>query len=448
MTPEEAEAYLAAIRQKRQMHVPPPIPPTNLSSTDLNDWYAKQKRIELLEKQRKQEAEDFLKSYQLKLDHTQVRQSGSEETEYSAESISETNKDNNVKEQELSPNDDLVSNGKHATSVDQSISSSMEWRNLICQHEDSKFPPEIDRYHLYVAYACPWSHRTTIVRNIKGLQEVIGITYVHPTWQYTKPDVDDHRGWVFGSKEGEPLTNTSGVGRFPLSWGEEDQMTHSKTIREIYEKSGDTTGKYILPILYDKKEGTIVSNESSEIMRMLNCEFNSFSSNPDLDLYPSGMSDKIDEVNAWIYPTINNGVYRCGLASTQEEYDDAIDALTESFDTVEMLLKNHRFITGDVFTEADVRLFVTLLRFDEVYDVYFKCNTRSVTSTPTVLNYVRDIYQMSGITETCRIDMIKAHYFTSHVELNKYSIIPRGDNFEELLKQPHGRDSMSMSNQL
>lgn len=432
MTPEEAEAYLATIRQKKQKHLPPLKPPSNLSTSDLNDWYARQKQIEQLEKQRKKEAEDFLKSYRLKLDYdAQVHQSVSVETDNIRESISKTKGNNN--------NSDNDSN----FSEDPTNVSNTGWRNLICQNEGSKFQPEPDRYHLYVAHACPWSHRTAIVRNMKGLQEVIGITYVHPTWQYTKPNVDDHRGWVFGSKDGKSFTNTSGVGCFPSSWGEEDEITHSKTVREIYEKCGDTNGKFILPILYDKKEDTIVSNESTEIMRMFNNEFDAFSKNPDLDLYPCHMADKIDEVNAWIYPTINNGVYRCGLASTQEEYDAAIDALTESFDRIEMILKRQRFIAGDEFTEADIKLFVTLLRFDEVYDVYFKCNTRSVASTPTVLNYVRHIFQMPGIMETCRIDMIKAHYFTSHVELNKYSIIPRGDNFEELLKEVHNRDSIN-----
>jgi putative glutathione S-transferase len=446
MTPEEAEAYLAAIRQKKQKHSTPLIPPSNLSTTDLNDWYAKQKQMELLEKQKKKEAEEYLKSYRLKLGHDAQRQSVSEETDHTAKSISTAGTIGNIHSKNNCANPKDLSDSESNSFQGTSILSNTGWRNLICQHEDSKFQPELDRYHLYVAHACPWSHRTTIVRNIKGLQKVISITYVHPTWQYTKPDVDDHRGWVFGSKDGEPLTNTSGVGCFPSSWGEEDEVTHSKTIRDIYEKCGDTTGKYILPILYDKKEGTIVSNESSEIMRMFNDEFNAFSNNPDFDLYPDHLADNIDEVNAWIYPTINNGVYRCGLASTQEEYDDAIDALTKSFDRIEMILKRQRFVAGDVFTEADVRLFVTLLRFDEVYDVYFKCNTRCVTGTPTVLNYVRDIYQMYGVTETCRIDMIKAHYFTSHVELNKYSIIPRGDdNFEELLKQPHDRECISNS---
>ncbi len=164
----------------------------------------------------------------------------------------------------------------------------------------AKFAPEANRYHLYVSHACPWAHRTVMVVALKGLEDVIGMTYVHPTWQYTKPGVDEHRGWVFGSNDGQNLTSTSGSGSFPTSWGEEDPNMGAKTIRDIYEKVNDTTGRYILPVLWDKKLNTIVSNESSEIIRMLNLEFNEYASNPDLDLYPQSMAEKIDEINHWV----------------------------------------------------------------------------------------------------------------------------------------------------
>lgn len=308
----------------------------------------------------------------------------------------------------------------------------------------AKFAPEPDRYHIYSSFACPWGHRVTMTLNLKGLQNVIGVTHCHPTWQFTKPNVDDHRGWVFGSADGEDLSNTAGMGKFPSNWGEEDPINGAKTIRDLYEKAGDQTGKYILPVLWDKKNDTIVSNESSEIIRMLNSEFNEFAEKSSLDLYPDHLQNEIDSINGWIYPYFNNGVYRCGLASTQERYDIAIDDLTKAFDKIESILQKKRFLCGESITEADVRLFVTLLRFDEVYDTYFKCNTRSVRSTPVILNYVRDIYQMDGVKETCRMDMIKAHYYTSHVELNKYSIIPRGDNFLTLLDQPHNREKIGL----
>jgi len=206
---------------------------------------------------------------------------------------------------------------------------------------DSMFPPEANRYHLYVAYACPWAHRTVIVRNLKGLEDVIGVTYVHPTWQFTKSGVDKHRGWVFGSPDGKPLSNTGGQGSFPVNWGEEDPNEDAKSIRDLYDKANDTTGKYILPVLWDKKLQTIVSNESSEIIRMLNSEFNEFATNAAVDLYPKGLEKEIDEVNKWIYPSFNNGVYRCGLASTQEAYDEAIGKNEMNFISRRELMNHH-----------------------------------------------------------------------------------------------------------
>ena len=173
---------------------------------------------------------------------------------------------------------------------------------------------------------------------------------------------------------------------------------------------------------------------------MLNKEFNEFAENPDVDLYPDNMIKEIEAANEWIYPNINNGVYRCGFATSQKAYDTAIDELTESFDRVEDILSHQRFIAGDKFTLADIRLFVTLLRFDEVYVVYFKTNTRTVASSPNMLNYLREIYQMPCIKETVNMDQIKAHYYASHPDLNRWSIIPRGSGFVDLLEKPHDRD--------
>ena len=164
----------------------------------------------------------------------------------------------------------------------------------------ARFSPESNRYHLYVSHACPWAHRTVITVAVKGLEDIIGITYVHPTWQYTKAEMDEHRGWVFGSQDDKFLTSTSGSGSFPVSWGEEDPLMGAKTIREIYEKVNDTTERYILPVLWDKKLNTIVSNESSEVIRMLNFEFNEYASNSDLNLYPDSLAEKIDEINQWV----------------------------------------------------------------------------------------------------------------------------------------------------
>ena len=221
---------------------------------------------------------------------------------------------------------------------------------------------------------------------------------------------------------------------------EPDPYTGSKSIREVYESVNDKDGKYSVPVLYDKKQKVIVSNESSDIIRMFNTEFAALAQNPDTDFYPEDLRETIDEVNSWIYPNINNGVYRCGFAKSQEAYDKAIDDLTKAFDRIEEILQKQRYIAGDRMTEADIRLFVTLVRFDEVYTVYFKTNTRFVCRSESILNYVRDIYQTPGIRATVNMEHIKTHYYCSHPVLNHYSIIPKGDNFLEVLEQPHNRD--------
>lgn len=231
------------------------------------------------------------------------------------------------------------------------------------------------------------------------------------------------------------LSNTNGYGSFPSSWGEEDPHCGCYSIRELYEKAGDEQKKYTVPVLWDTKLNTIVNNNSTEIMRIFNFEFNEFSSS-DLNLYPEDIMGDVDRVNEWVYTSLNDGVYSCGLAESQAAYESAIDNVTEAFDKVELILQQQRYIVGETFTEADIRLFVTLLRFDEIYNVYFKANTRTVSSCPTILKYVREIFQMEGVADTCNMAMIKAHYYTSHVELNKYSIIPKGEDFLDLLKNP------------
>ena len=301
---------------------------------------------------------------------------------------------------------------------------------------------------MYVSYACPWAHRTLMFRALKGLTDVISVTVVHPVWQKTKPGSDEHAGWMFGSADPttkEEWKNAAGNGgpfstHFPET--KPDEFVGAKSIREVYESVNDQDGKYTVPILFDKKTKTIVSNESSEIIRMLNTEFNEFATNPDLDLYPEDMREAIEEVNAWVYPNLNNGVYRCGFAKSQGAYDTAIEDLTAAFDKMDGILRKQRYIAGDRFTEADVRLFVTLVRFDEVYTVYFKTNTRSITHTPAVLNYCREIYQMPGVAETVNMKHIKYHYYCSHPTLNYYSIVPKGNQFEKLLQEPHDRDKM------
>lgn len=323
------------------------------------------------------------------------------------------------------------------------------WRNTISKEPGSKFPPENDRYHLYVAHACPWAHRTLIARALKGLEDVISITVVMPIWQRTNPN-DTHTGWMFAdhsSSGNNVVTNSEGRGGpFPASYpsNEADPIFNAKSVREIYEKVNDEDGKYAVPILFDKKLKTIVNNESSEILGMINSQFDEYASYPELDLEPEDMKEAMAAVDSWIYQSLSNGVYRCGIAQTQEAYDTAIDELTAAFDRAEDILSRQRYIAGNRFTLSDIRLFVTLLRFDEVYAVYFKTNTRSVANSSVLLNYCRDIYQMPGVAETVDMHQIKEHYYCSHPDYNRLSIVPRGPDFERLLQAPHDREAFLM----
>jgi putative glutathione S-transferase len=290
-----------------------------------------------------------------------------------------------------------------------------------------------------------------IVRALKGLEDVVSVTIVHPTWRLTRgsdPEGKEQRGWVFGDPDGEPFTNTAGRGGpFPSAFpdNEPDPIFNAFSIREIYEQAKDTAGKYTVPILWDKKLNTIVNNESSDIAYMLNSRFNDFAKNPDLDLYTEDDPVELNEAIEWLAPLMIHGVYRCGFAKTQSAYDKAINELTETFDRADAVLQQQRFLTGDTLTDADIRLFVTLLRFDEVYAFYFRANSRLVMLTPSLLNYCRDIYQMEGIAPTCNMDQIKAHFYASHAEWNKFSIIPCGLGFMKLLEQPHNRDELSVA---
>jgi glutathionyl-hydroquinone reductase len=288
-----------------------------------------------------------------------------------------------------------------------------------------------------------------MVRAIKGLEDVISVTTVMPVWRKTKPDDDEdlHTGWIFANPESEDFPNSIGLGGpFPSSYpeNEPDPEFGAFSVRDLYSKAGDKDGKYTVPILWDKKLKTIVNNESSEIIQMLNSEFNEFAKFPDIDLAPKDLVDAMKSVDDWIYPTINNGVYRCGFAKSQSAYNEAIEELTESFDRIEEILSKQRYIAGNgtKFTLSDVRLFVTLLRFDEVYVVYFKTNTRTIASSPAIFNYLREIYQMQGVKETVNMDQIKLHYYASHPALNRWSLVPRGPDTIGELGKPHDRDSI------
>eukprot|EP00122_Pirum_gemmata_P002981 Pgem_evm1s2693 len=302
------------------------------------------------------------------------------------------------------------------------------FRNWVRKDGSTPFQPEKDRYHLYISYACPWASRCLALLELKGLTNSISLSVVDPVMDFTKPGEDEHKGWFFKSEESFP-------GNIP------DFINHTTTVRELYEKvtpADVINHTFSVPILWDKKLNTIVSNESSEIIRMFNSEFNDICENPSVDLYPKELRNKIDEVNAWVYPAINNGVYKCGFARSQESYDEAIKALFEAMDKVEDILSKQKYIVSNDFTEADIRLFVTLVRFDEVYHGHFKCNVKRVADYHNIENYVRDIYQMEGIKETVNMPHIKHHYHRSHQLINLYGIVPKGPGVD--YSKTHDRD--------
>eukprot|EP00249_Psilotum_nudum_P011623 c23282_g1_i1 orf=434-1630(-) len=307
------------------------------------------------------------------------------------------------------------------------------FRRRISRDGSTEFPAVAGRYHLYISYACPWASRCSAFLKLKGLDHAIGLTVVKPKWEKTK-EGEDHYGWAFAISEDEE------PGAQP------DTVNAAKTIRELYELADPNySGKYTVPVLWDKETKTIVNNESAEIIRIFNSEFDLIAKHPEVDLYPQHMRNQIDEVNEWIYAGINNGVYRCGFAKKQAPYDEAAKLLFESLDRCEEILGKQRYICGNVLTEADIRLFVTLIRFDEVYVVHFKCNKRLIREYPNLFNYTKDIYQIPGISETVHMLHIKKHYYTSHPSINPYGIIPVGSNIDFL--SPHDRDRFTKAGQ-
>ncbi|KAF5190421.1 Glutathione s-transferase omega-like [Thalictrum thalictroides] len=299
------------------------------------------------------------------------------------------------------------------------------FRNLISRDPKSPFPAESGRYHLYISYACPWASRCLSYLKIKGLDKSISVTVVKPIWGRTK-ESDDHMGWVF------PASSTEEPGAEP------DLLNGARSIRDLYElASTNYSGKYTVPVLWDKKLTTIVNNESSEIMRMLNTEFSDIAENPALDLYPAHLQAQIDEVNEWVYDGINNGVYKCGFAKKQEPYVEAAKKLYEALDRCEDILSKQRYICGNSLTEADIRLFVTLIRFDEVYAVHFKCNKKLLREYPNLFNYTKDIFQIPGMSGTVNMQHIKKHYYGSHPSINPFGIIPLGPGID--FSSPHDR---------
>lgn len=286
-----------------------------------------------------------------------------------------------------------------------------QFRNWVRADGSTPFQPEAGRYHLFVSLACPWAHRTLILRKLKGLEDAIGVTVVDPLMR--------EEGWTFP---------------------EPDPITGSTRLHEVYTKADPTySGRVTVPVLWDRKTGTIVSNESAEIVRMLNREFDAFG-DASLDFYPAELAEEIDRLNAFVYDRVNNGVYKAGFATSQEKYEQAFDALFAALDELDERLGGQRYLLGNRQTEADWRLFTTLVRFDAVYVGHFKCNLRRIADYPNLSGYLRDLYQVPGVAETVDFHHIKRHYYASHTMINPTGVVPKGPALD--LDAPHGRDAV------
>ncbi|HAU05173.1 MAG TPA: glutathione-dependent reductase [Pseudoalteromonas shioyasakiensis] len=281
------------------------------------------------------------------------------------------------------------------------------------QSGDAGFKAEKDRYHLYVSLACPWAHRTLIFRHLKGLEDYISVSVV-------SPDMLEH-GWTFDKDN-----HSTG-----------DALFDSEFMHQIYTRNkADYSGRVTVPVLWDKKTQRIVSNESAEIIRMFNSAFNALTGN-ERDFYPQSLRSEIDEVNEFVYHNINNGVYRAGFATTQEAYTEAFDDLFAALDKIEQRLTVNRYLVGETLTEADWRLFTTLIRFDSVYVGHFKCNLRTIESYPAISNYLRELYQIEGVSKTVDFYHIKRHYYFSHTMINPTQVVPKGPDID--YARPHNR---------
>ncbi len=286
-----------------------------------------------------------------------------------------------------------------------------QFRQMISSQAGAAYPPAVGRYQLFVGWGCPWAHRTLVVRALKGLEATIAIVIVEPS---------PHTGmWVLTQPE------------------------HGcQTLPDLYQKAQPGyNGRYTVPVLWDAQTGTIVNNESAEIIVSLNAEFNAFARNPALDLYPTDLKAAIDDWNERIYTDVNNGVYRCGFAQTQTAYAQACQTLFTTLDAIESTLAVQRYLCGDRLTLADVRLFTTLIRFDIVYYGLFKCNQRRIQDYPHLSGYLRELYQLPGIADTCQLDIIKRDYYGNLFPLNPGGLIPVGPDLT-VLTAPHGRDHL------
>ncbi|MCC4605447.1 glutathione S-transferase family protein [Xanthomonas campestris pv. badrii] len=298
--------------------------------------------------------------------------------------------------------------------------SQSQFRNWVTRdgspgpHGKGGFQAARGRYHLYVSLACPWAHRTLIFRRLKGLESMIEVSVVN--WLMRD------QGWTFAPGPGVI----------------DDPIHHAKRLYEVYLNADPRyTGRVTVPVLWDRERNTVVSNESADIIRMFNSAFDEVGAAAG-DFYPAPLREQIDEINARVYDTVNNGVYKAGFATTQAAYEEAVVPLFESLDWLDARLGQQRYLCGDQLTEADWRLFTTLVRFDAVYVGHFKCNLRRIADYRQLSGYLRELYQMPGIAETVNFQHIKHHYYQSHDMINPTGIVPLGPVLD--LQAPHGRD--------
>ena len=293
------------------------------------------------------------------------------------------------------------------------VRSDPRFHGRVSADGSTPFKAERGRYHLYVSMACPWAHRTLIMRRLKGLEDAVTLSVVDP---YMGDD-----GWAF----------SGGPGCMP------DTVNGSAFLREVYLKADPSyTGRVTVPVLWDRATGTIVNNQSSEIMRTFDTEFDRFG-DPGVNFYPEGLREAVDETIKAIYNPINNGVYRAGFAATQGAYDEAVGELFGALDHWDGVLSGRRYLTGERLTEADWCMFTTLVRFDIVYYTHFKCNLRHIYEYENLWGYLRELYQVPGVSKTCDFSHIKSHYYTSHPSVNPHGIVPVGPLVD--LDSPHGR---------
>lgn len=291
------------------------------------------------------------------------------------------------------------------------------FRYWVTEDGSSGYPAARGRYHLYVSWACPWAHRTIIMRKLKGLEDVVGMTVVDP--------IRDDRGWAFRDGPGH---STDPVNGFAF-------------LGEAYRATDpDYRGRVTVPVLWDRVTRRIVSNSDDDIMRMFNSAFNGLTGDTK-DFYPADLRGEIDRLNAFIYERVNDGVYRAGFATTQHAYEQAVRRLFDTLDELDARLAGRRFLFGDRIVETDWRLFVTLVRFDAVYHGHFKCNLRRIADYPNLSGYLRDLYQHDGIADTVNFDHIKRHYYVTHDDINPTGIVPLGPDQD--LSAPHGRAPLS-----